>query len=801
MPAPDMTALFSARRQSEGWSRAGELAPYALALVLLLLAAFAMWGAVSTYSAGAAAKQSNALSDAFESARASVAAEESLERKYRLEPSPSVRQRHQAASKGLLESLKRARTLDDAENQALIADVLTLHADYLVAIDHMFAAIDAGNSTLANEIDEKEVDPRFDTMETRVIAAADTHHADSQARLDDLTRVQKVVLAATPVVFAIGMAMILLFSLVLRAQRRRTEQAIKQEATAVIRGERRFRALVKNATDVVLISTSDGIVTYQSPTAESAWGYGPESLVGKELADFIHPDDQGAFAQILEQTGSTPGSTSETELRIRDSRGDWRYIEIILNNLLAEPDVAGIVSTSRDITERKAFEAQLTQQAFHDSLTKLPNRALFNDRLNQAHVRTARRQGSVGLLYIDLDNFKLINDSLGHQAGDQLLVEVGRRLTDSIRSEDTLGRMGGDEFVILMDLATEGDAVLTAERIQSQFKRPFKIANREFSISVSIGIALGDAAHGDPESLVRNADVAMYRAKSGGKARHVVFNASMHHDGLLRLTLENDLRHALERNELIVYYQPIVNLESGELAGVEALARWQHPERGLLAPVEFISIAEETGLIVPIGGWVLEQACRQIMAWRSEFPDQSALMVNVNLSPRQFQEPHLVETISRALRESGLAPAWLKLEITEGVIMRDVESAIKTLWQLKEIGVQLAIDDFGMGYSSLSYLKQLPLDILKIDRTFVHGIGHNAEDTAIVRAIIAMAKSLNLSIVGEGIETAEQASLLQEWDCERGQGFFFSRPVAADDLSALLRHPQQDRIKRLIEAA
>ena len=279
----------------------------------------------------------------------------------------------------------------------------------------------------------------------------------------------------------------------------------------------------------------------------------------------------------------------------------------------------------------------------------------------------------------------------------------------------------------------------------------------------------------------------MYRAKTGGKARHVVFNASMHTDSLVRLDLENDLRQALRRNELVVHYQPIVSLESGEVTEVEALVRWQHPTRGLLAPVEFISLAEETGLIVPIGQWVLEQACRQIVAWQAECPGQAALRVSVNLSPRQFQQPKLVEQVSRALREAGLAPPWLKLEITEGVIMRDIEATIKTLWELKELGVQLAIDDFGTGYSSLSYLKRLPLDILKIDRAFIKGIGHDQEDTAIVRAIISMAKSLNLSITGEGIETAEQAALLRGWACDRGQGYFFSRPVDAKALGDLLR--------------
>ena len=491
------------------------------------------------------------------------------------------------------------------------------------------------------------------------------------------------------------------------------------------------------------------------------------------------------------QLQTTPGSTHSTELRIRDADDDWRYVELILTNLLDDPDVAGMVATARDIAQRKAFEAELIQQAFHDPLTGLPNRALFVDRLEQARVRSARRQGNVAVLFVDLDNFKLIIDSLGHQAGDVLLVEVAKRLQACVRNEDTLGRLGGDEFVIVMEFATELEAVQAAERIEQKFIRPFTISGRDFVIATSIGIALGDASQGNSDVLLRNADVAMYRAKTEGRARHVVFQASMHTDSLIRLNLENDLRQAIRRGELVVHYQPIVILESGEVSGVEALVRWQHPTRGLLLPAEFISVAEETGLIVPIGQWVLEEACRQIVAWRAKLPDQAALMVSVNLSPRQFQQPNLVAQVARALREAGLAPAWLKLEITEGVIMQDVEATIKTLWQLKELGVQLAIDDFGTGYSSLAYLKRLPFDILKIDRAFINGIGQDSEDTAIVRAIIAMAKSLNLSITGEGIETAEQAALLREWACDKGQGYYFARPLSKAALTEVLRKHDQ----------
>jgi diguanylate cyclase (GGDEF)-like protein/PAS domain S-box-containing protein len=655
----------------------------------------------------------------------------------------------------------------------------------------MFAAVDAGDTTLATKIDGAEVDPRFDAMESLVVAASDSHLVEAFRRLDELANVQRSVLAATPLVFAIGIVLVVFFSHVLRAQRRREEQAMKHEATAVSRSEKRFRALVQNASDVVLICTAEGAVTYQSPTAETNWGYAAGGLLRKSLLAAVHPDDQPAFRELLVQLQTTPGSTHSTELPIRDADDDWRYVELILTNLLDDPDVAGMVATARDIAQRKAFEAELIQQAFHDPLTGLPNRALFVDRLEQARVRSARRQGNVAVLFVDLDNFKLINDSLGHQAGDVLLIEVAKRLQACVRNEDTVGRLGGDEFVIVMEFATEIEAVQAAERIEQKFIRPFKISDREFVVTASIGIALGDASQGQSDVLLRNADVAMYRAKTEGRARRVVFHASMHTDSLIRLNLENDLRQAIRRGELVVHYQPIVILESGEVSGVEALVRWQHPTRGLLLPAEFISVAEETGLIVPVGQWVLEEACRQVVAWRAELPDQAALMVSVNLSPRQFQQKNLVAQVARALREAGLAPAWLKLEITEGVIMQDVEATIKTLWQLKELGVQLAIDDFGTGYSSLAYLKRLPLDILKIDHAFINGIGQDSEDTAIVRAIIAMAKSMKLSITGEGIETAEQAALLREWACDKGQGYYFARPLSHAGLTELLGKQSQ----------
>jgi diguanylate cyclase (GGDEF)-like protein/PAS domain S-box-containing protein len=763
------------------------LATLGLASVMVVLSVFAVWGSLSTYRAGSVVKQFSELSDAFAQARFAVATEESLERKYRLEPSAQVRDAHREASAALSAALARVRAVGEPADGLLIADVLAMHDDYLRAIDHMFAAIDAGDTARANAIDAAEVDPRFDVMESRVVAAADARHAAAVQRLDDLAHLQADVLLATPLAFALGMGLVGLFEVVLRAQRRRADEAIAHEAMALRSSEKRFRALVQNASDVVLICSRGGTVIYQSPTAETAWGYAADGMVGRSLLTAVHPDDQPALGELLEQLQAVPGSTRGAELRVQDASHDWCHVELILTNLLHEPDVEGLVVTARDIAPRKAFEQQLIRQAFQDSLTLLPNRALFRDRLEQALIRAARRQARVGLLYLDLDNFKLINDGLGHQAGDELLVEAAKRLQACVRGEDTVARLGGDEFVILLGSATEAEAVLAAERVEQQFRRPFKIDGRDFVTTVSVGIALGDAGHDRPDLLLRNADIAMYLAKAGGRARHVVFQAGMQTDSLSRLDLENDLREAVGRGEMRVHYQPIVILDLGRVTEVEALLRWQHPTRGLMAPADFIAIAEESGLIVPIGQWVLEEACRQVAAWQAEFPADPKLTISVNLSPRQFQQSNLVDQVSGALRAAGLAPTGLKLEITEGAIMRDVEATIKTLWQLKRLGVQLAIDDFGTGYSSLASLKRLPLDILKIDHSFINGIGHDPEDTAIVRAIILLAKSLHLSVTGEGIETAEQAALLRGWACEHGQGYFFSRPMEGAALTEMLR--------------
>jgi len=430
---------------------------------------------------------------------------------------------------------------------------------------------------------------------------------------------------------------------------------------------------------------------------------------------------------------------------------------------------------------------QLTRQAFRDALTGLPNRALFMDRLTHGLTRARRRHEHVAVLFLDLDRFKVINDTLGHTVGDQLLVEVSNRLGSSLRPGDTVARLGGDEFGLLLeDVADAETAELVALRIEAELAKPLIFEGREIFVTSSIGIALSSERLGTPEEVLRDADLAMYHAKAKGKARHEIFDGTMSAPALDRMDLEMDLRSAITNRDFRLHYQPILRLETGRIVEVEALIRWQHEKRGLLQPDAFIGLTEETGLIVPIGQWVLTEACRQARAWQIEYPRTPALGMSVNLSAKQFQNPKLVEEITDALTMSGLEPACLKLEITESVVMQDVPATLAKLHELKDLGIRLAIDDFGTGYSSLGYLKRFPVDTLKIDRSFVKGLSHEGGDSAIVRAVVTVAKSLNMDVTAEGIETEQQRLELKALGCEFGQGFLFGRPLTPEHLKPLL---------------
>ena len=440
-----------------------------------------------------------------------------------------------------------------------------------------------------------------------------------------------------------------------------------------------------------------------------------------------------------------------------------------------------------ELDARTRTEDELRHSTLHDALTGLPNRTLFMERLSHAIARSKRRKDYLfAVLFLDLDRFKVVNDSLGHQVGDELLVAIATRLKMCLRSEDTVARLGGDEFGILLEnIGHISDAGRIAERIQGELAAPVNLSGYEVFTSVSIGIVDSASAYGLPDYMLRSADMAMYRAKSSGKARYEMFDRGMHAQALARLQTETDLRRALERQEFVVYYQPIIGLDSGRICGMEALVRWHHPERGVVGPGEFIPVAEETGLIVPIGRWVLHEACKQLAAWQREQP-RSALSMSVNLSVRQMAQTDLVASIADALRESGIAPASLKLEVTESVIVENPGAATTVLTDLKALGVELYMDDFGTGYSSLSYLSQLPIDAIKIDRSFVSHMDSLDRHFQLVRTVLTLARSLDLRAVAEGVTSNAQLAALRDLGCEQAQGYFFSPPVMRDAAAVLL---------------
>ncbi|MEG3841648.1 EAL domain-containing protein [Microcoleus sp. herbarium14] len=598
----------------------------------------------------------------------------------------------------------------------------------------------------------------------------------------------------------------------------------KLAESALRQSEQRFRSLIENATDITIILDAEGIFRYISPSVKRILGYAPQQAIGRSALGTVHPDDCAAIAQTLHKSIENPKrSESAVEYRVRHRNGSWCYVEAVATNLLHDPAVKGIVINCHDITQRKLAEEQLLHDAFHDALTGLPNRALFTDRLEHA-LRLAKRRKDYlfAVLFLDLDRFKVVNDSLGHAIGDQLLVSIARRLETCLRAGDTVARLGGDEFVLLLeDIEGINEATNIVNRLQRQITSPILLDGHEVFITASIGIALSSGEYQEPTTLLRDADTAMYRAKELGRARHEVFNSSMHAHALRLLQLENDLRRAIEsirdpateedspRSSLpplssapqfIIHYQPIVSIVTNTITSFEALVRWQHPERGLVSPGEFITIAEETGLIVPLGRWVLRTACQQIRQWQQLFPCNPPLSVSVNLSVKQFSQPDLIEYIDLVLEESHLHGSSLKLEITESVLIENSESVTAMLVELRTRNIHLCIDDFGTGYSSLSYLHRFPTNTLKIDRSFVSRMGGDfdlgkggIDPTEIVRSIVTLSHNLGMDVVAEGVEEASQLSILKGLKCEYAQGFFFSKPVDSQTAAVLIRQQAENQ--------
>jgi diguanylate cyclase (GGDEF)-like protein len=779
-------AFFLRARGAYG-RRAGHFALFGLAGVLILLSIFALWGELSTNRAADAAKRVSELSDAFEQARFAVAAEESLNRKYRLQPSAAVLGQHHEAATSLLAAMKRARGLDEPADRSLISDVLAIHKGYLLAIDRMFAAVDAGDLTRANELDRTEVDPKFDNIEARVFAASAAHHAAAVRRLDELAHVQTSVLAVTLCAFAIGIGLVVVFEFIIRAQKR-SEDGAKED---VRRSEDEFRALARQQYEqfnaavnnmpvgFCMVDDEQRLVATNERFGE-IYSLPPEMIVpGTPMRTSLeYRATNGHFGDDI-----GPGFV---EQRLADARKPepWHIVRVTRDgrtiSVLHQPLAGGgSLSTHEDITARRRAEAQIAHMAHYDALTNLPNRVLFREHLVKVLQGVDREK--LAVLCIDLDRFKTVNDTLGHPIGDALLQAVGDRLQASARPTDLVARLGGDEFAIVQ-AGTEQPfgATALATRVIAEIAKPFALDGHQVIIGASVGISIAPTDASDPDRLLKNADMALYRAKSGGRDSWRFFEADMDARMQARRTMEIDLRRALEVGEFEVYYQPLITLETEKISGFEALLRWHHPERGIVLPMEFIPIAEEIGLIGQIGAWVLKQACVEAAKW----PDD--IHVAVNLSPAQFRRRAVVLDVVAALGASGLPARRLEVEITEAVLLQHTEINIGILDELHDLGVRISMDDFGTGYSSLAYLQKFPFDKIKIDRSFVNELDR-PESIAIIRAVAGLGSNLGMKTTAEGVETEDQLRTLKEEGCTEVQGYLFSKPVPAAEAAQLLQ--------------
>ncbi|PYS91974.1 MAG: GGDEF domain-containing protein [Acidobacteria bacterium] len=574
-------------------------------------------------------------------------------------------------------------------------------------------------------------------------------------------------------------------------ERKRAEAALRES-------EERYRELFENANDIVYTHDLRGNFTSLNKTGERATGYTRAEAVEMNIAQVVAPEHLQMAREMIGRKQAA-GESTVYELEIIAKDGRHVPLEISTRLIFQDGRAVGVQGIARDITERKQAEERLRQHALSDALTGLPNRVLFTDHLHLA-VEQARRhpEQRFAVLFLDLDRFKMINDSLGHTVGDQLLVTIARQLEGCLRAGDTVARLGGDEFAILLnDIAHFDDAIRVAERVLRELKLPFNLDGHEVFTTASIGIALSNNRYETAEDVLRDADTAMYRAKAEGKARYEVFDMVMHARVVALLQLENDLRRAIERAEFCLHYQPIVALTDGRVTGFEALVRWQHPERGLIQPAEFIPVAEETGLIIPLGRWVLRAACAQMKRWQALSPQHGQLKLSVNLSGKQFAQADLCEQIEHTLAVTNFDPRCLQLEITESVLMENARSIVPMLSRLRDLGVELAIDDFGTGYSSLSYLRRFPIQTLKIDRSFI--MRDDDENREIVRTIILLARNMRKDVIAEGVETPAQLATLRLLACAYAQGYLFSPPQDVAQTEQLLKHAL-DPAMRLLPA-
>jgi diguanylate cyclase (GGDEF)-like protein/PAS domain S-box-containing protein len=692
------------------------------------------------------------------------------------------------------EMLQIVATMKSASQGGRDTDEFVIRAtEYVQAIDRESSLLEADRYRDAEKFDAEEVDPRFEKLKEAIEPIRAAH--DKLIRSARFRSELGLILA---MVFSTG----LINFLFMHSERAKRSAALAlAEQSGLRQSEKRFRTLTEKSGDIILILDSARIVKYVSPSVQGVLGLDAACLKGRDLLDYVRDEDAPRVKSSLKASLVKDAGTS-TEFQLRHQDGSWLHFECAPRNLLNDPSIAGLVLNLRDITARKRAEMELLFNAGHDVLTGLPNRALFLERLQGVIDRMARYpEQCAAVLFIDIDNFKDINDSLGHEAGDELIVELGKRIKASLRTGDTIGRqpaaaeggetvarMGGDEFTVLLDDVRNPEAAMRiAQRIREVLEEPFVLRGHKIHRSASMGVAL-TSAEVSAEDLMRNADIAMYHAKNNGKSCCELFDSAMHAEVMTRLQLEADLRRALERQEFRLYYQPVVTLATGAVEGFEALVRWERPGCGLVPPAEFITVAEDTGLIVALGEWIMTEACHQAIRWKEQQAPGPSPYVSVNISGKQFSCPSFLDHIKGALENSGLLPHLLKLELTESVAMENAPRTVQILRDIRRLGVRISIDDFGTGYSSLSYLRRFPINTLKIDKSFVLNMHENNEASAIVRTIVALARSLQMEVVAEGLETGEQLEQLKSIVCDAAQGYFFAKPMPASQSEEFLAH-------------
>ncbi len=696
----------------------------------------------------------------------------------RIQPGDTQALANDVATVGRMRDLLEPSAVDEPTVRNVLAEV----ASYQAALAKEVQACKDGLYTDCNADSSLLVQPEHTTLLQSMSDA-----------LDVLTARQHVAnlfgeLVSSALVVLAGLAC----SGVMIVAWRRRESARRAEAAAMRRGEARFRALLQSSFDVITVIGADGSIQWSSDAVQRLFGYEPGEMVGRSVNEWVHPDDLGQDLWDPATDEIDDGAAARLlQCRVQHSDGNWRWVEMAITNRAAHPDINGIVLNLRDITERKTLQTQLEHQALHDPLTRLGNRALLRARLTEWLGQRAPDE-AMSVLFLDLDDFKGINDGMGHSAGDELLIRVAASLQNACRAGDIATRLGGDEFAVLLRYSGTDEARMVAERLLHLIDTPILIGGREVRVGASLGIATLAADNMeeiDAEVLLRRADLAMYAAKASGKGHVEVYEIGLEESVLRRLDMANELRLAVENGDFILQYQPLMDLKDGSFHSVEALVRWRHPTRGMIPPLEFIGMAEETGLIVGLGQFVLETACAQMAAWTRMMPE-TLFTVAINVSSRQLREVAFIPTVFEVLRKTGLDPTSLVVEITESVLVDDLVVIRERLESLRARGIKIAIDDFGSGYSSLSYLRKLPCDIVKIDRAFVDGVENSPESRSLTRAIVRLLDSLDVEKVAEGIETVEQLNYLMELGVDVGQGYYFAKPMDPELIMAFVTgHP------------